>query len=182
MHLQKYSRIFLGISSTVTVHSSVICFRIVNSDGLIAIKQSACISADPSMDWNNWQFTTWCLYIILPKIATVFVGGLLWPFFRHFLGEMTVPKLNTWRKQLFSFMALRYHILWYCFMKHGEVKFRGVVVFPASLFEFQSLFLKTLQVIYTVLSTIKSMRTTSKVLCRSQKNSIKLEIESVKKA
>lgn len=28
-------------------------------------------------------------------------------------------------------------------MKHGEVKFQGFVVFPASLFEFESLFFYT---------------------------------------
>lgn len=155
--------------------------------------QAICMHQGRSVNgfcWNNWQFTTWCLYI-LPNITTFFAGGLLWPFFRHFRGEMTLPKLNTWRENSFH--------SWRCDTTYGDINialwnmersnFKDLLFFRQVCLNLKVCFF-TLQVIYTDLSTINSMRTTRKVLgrttsykwCTSQKSSIKLEIESVKKA
>lgn len=145
MHLQKYSGGGLGISSTVTVHS-VICFCIVNSDGLIAIKQSACISADPSMGFVETIDS-------LPPDVCISCPRLQ-PFSLVVCcGHFSVIFKVRWPSQSWTHEESRNQI--------SFLSFRQVCL------NLKVCFFLTLQVFYRDLSTINSMRTTRKVLCRT---------------
>lgn len=154
MHLQNYSKSFSGISSTVTVHSSLICFCFVNSDGLIAVKQSACIRGDPSMDFVETidslppDVCISCL-ILQPFSLVVCCGhfsvifGARWPSqswthegktpFIHgaVIPHMVILLYETWRGQISRICCFSGKFVW--IWKSVFLHFRwSIRIFPPS--------------------------------------------------